>query len=357
MKKILFLSHQADFIYGGEVCTLAFLRELKRRGIEPHFASPPGPYQDRAREFAKVHTIPSLQFSRKVHLLPRLLPALVATHRALRKIIRADGIELVHATSLKAMVYAWRLRQAPVVWHHHDILPLRFRNNLWVRSLARAAALVLTPSEATRNALLEAGVDEKKAVVLHNGFDPAAWSVRPPRAPGKSLELALVGEISRRKGSDLLPELVAELKRQGVSARVRVIGDGLSEKEFAEALKKQLAGAVEFLGRRDDVKQLLQTIDILLVPSRQDPLPTVIVEAGLSGVPVVGTRAGGIPEMIEPGVNGELAEGAPAFAAAVKSVAENWQALSAGARKIAVERYDIGARAEELLRLYASLGK
>ncbi len=349
--KILFLSHQADFIYGGEVCTLAFMRELKSRGYELHFASPKGPYQDRAREFAKIHVIPSLQFSRKLHLLPRLLPALVKTHRELRKIIRSEKIEILHATSLKAMVYAWRMRGVPVLWHHHDILPLRFRNNIWIRNLARSAAIILTPSEATKAALLLAGVNEKKAIVLHNGFDTSLWKARPSRKEGSPLHLALVGEISQRKGMDILPDLLSAL--EGKSIKISVIGEALSEPEFAKELKQRVSKRVEFLGRREDVKELFQGIDILLVPSRQDPLPTVIVEAGLSGVPAIGSRVGGIPEMIEPGINGELADGAIETAKAILQLEKNWEQAAQGARRLAIERYDIKKRTEELLAVYA----
>jgi len=114
---------------------------------------------------------------------------------------------------------------------------------------------------------------------------------------------------------------------------------------------------VTFLGRREDVKQILQGIDLLLVPSRQDPLPTVIVEASLSGVPTVGSRAGGIPEMIVEGETGYLAESDGEFADALLLAREisNWERLRVNARLRAEQKFDIRRLAEDLTRHYGGL--
>jgi glycosyltransferase involved in cell wall biosynthesis len=350
--KILFFSHQAQFIYGGEVVTLAFLRELRRLGVETHFASPAGPYAELAKEHAEFHEVPSVQFSRQIMLLPDIAVALVATHQALKKIVAKNGIQLVHATSLKAMAYTWKLGgQLPVLWHHHDILPAGRANSLWVKGLAAHAARILCPSEATRRSLLLAGVPEAKAATLRNGFRVNEWKARPPQH-GHLFRVGLVGEISKRKGTDRLERVLAELGPVK-DFQFLIIGEGLSEPAFAHDLKARLASRqVRFLGRRERMKELYQEMDVLLVPSRQDPLPTVIVEAGLSGVPVVGARAGGIPEMISNGKNGFLFDTEAEAAASLRQVKENWRALSLGARELAVKRYDIEALTQELLAHY-----
>lgn len=364
--KVLFLSHQADFLYGGEICTLAFMSELKKQGVELHFASPPGEYQDRASEFAKVHTIPSIQFSRKVHLLPRLLPAMVKTHGALREIVKREQIDIVHATSLKAMVYAWRLRKhLSIVWHHHDILATHFRNDVWVRTLAKSANLILSPSEATAAALREAGVSDEKIYVLHNGFNVSEWKPRPGK-PGEKMKIAMIGEISKRKGSDRLPGILAELSKSSEAGDYEflIVGEALSDPELAKNLKAELAteikeGRISFLGRKENIKEFLQGVDVLLVPSEQDPLPTVIVEAGLSGVPVIASPVGGIPEMIVPGKNGFLAKSDGEFAEEILRLKnpQTWAAFSQAAREMAVDQFNIETLTEELLEQYRYIAK
>lgn len=352
--RVLFFSHQAEFVYGGEVVTLAFMRELRRLGVEVHFASPPGPYHELARDAAATcHTVPAVQFSRSLALLPRLGGAMLGTHRALASLCRRHAIDLVHATSLKAMAYCWALgASTPVVWHHHDILPASPANSLWLRGLAARAALILCPSEATRAALLEAGVPSAKAKVLRNGFRVEEWSPRPSRIEGSPVRLGFVGELSPRKGVDRLAGILDKLTGIG-ELKLTVVGEGLSDPAFAARVKAELeARGAELLGRRNDVKDLYQAFDLLLVPSRQDPLPTVIVEAGLSGVPVVGARAGGIPEMVEDGRNGFLFDNEEQAALATGRVLERWRELSAGARELAAERFDIAKLARQLIALY-----
>ncbi len=350
--KVLFFSHQAQFIYGGEVVTLAFMRELKRNGISVHFAAPEGPYSQRAAEHATVHVVPSVQFSRKLSQLPRIAKGFLSTHRALKEICREQNIDLVHATSLKAMAYAWKLGgEMPVLWHHHDILPESRSNTLWVKGLARHAARILAPSAATRLSLLSAGVPEAKAFVLRNGFRVDEWKARPNQH-GNIFRIGLVGEISRRKGSDRLEKIV-QLLGPSREFQFLVIGEGLSDPVFAQELKANLASKqVRFLGRRERMKELYQELDVLLVPSRQDPLPTVIVEAGLSGLPIVGARAGGIPEMIDPGKNGFLFDNEEEAAKQLLKVKANWRNFSLTSRELALQRYNIATLTKELLAHY-----
>lgn len=359
--KILFLSHQAEFIYGGEVVTLAFLEELRKQGEEVHFASPAGPYADRVRTLGvRHHEIPSVQFSRRLSSLPSLVRAWLRTRAELRKIIAQEAIHLVHATSLKAMVYAWALDgRVPVLWHHHDILPHGFWNNLWVRGLARGARMILAPSAATGRALVEAGVSTERVRVLRNGFSLAAWRARSAEGPAQPMRLAFIGELSARKGVDRLPDLFAEFSK-ALDCRLVIVGEAVSDPAFGEKIRGAFIGqAVELLGRRNDVKEILQQVDILLVPSRQDPLPTVIVEAGLSGVPVVASPVGGIPEMVENGVNGYLAAEDAEWVARVKELGEPglWQKCAKGARRVAEEKYDLQRLTGELRQHYVNATK
>jgi glycosyltransferase involved in cell wall biosynthesis len=349
--KVLFFSHQAEFVYGGEVVTLEFMRELLARGVQVHFASPPGAYHERARELGvRVHEVGSRQFSRKLTQLPGLALALAGTRRELAQIAVRESIDVLHATSLKAMAYAWS-SSLPTLWHHHDILPSGTANSLWLSGLALRATRILAPSDATRTALLDAGVPAEKVRTLRNGFRLGDWKPRPPRH-GHLFRVGIVGEISHRKGTDRLAPLLRELAHEK-DLQFLVIGEGLSEPEFASELKHRLASKrVRFLGRRTRMKELYQELDVLFVPSRQDPLPTVIVEAGLSGVPAVGARNGGIPEMIADGKNGYLFDTEAEAARAILKTRERWEILTRGSRDFAVGRYDITKLTTELLQLY-----
>ena len=358
--RVLFFSHQAEFIYGGEVCTLSFMQELKKTE-EIFFASPSGPYAERASFLASSFVVPSVQFSRKISHLPKIVRAIYSTQKKLQQIIREKKIQILHATSLKAMAYAFFVNEVKVIWHHHDILPAGFFNSLWVKVLGARADLILVPSEATKHSLLVAGVPAKKVEVLFNGFSPDLWKKRGPRS-SQDFHVALVGEISFRKGLDRLREVLAVLRKRGTleGVQVSIVGAELSEPDFAKKIREDLRQEpVSFLGRRENVKEILQTVDLLLVPSRQDPLPTVIVEAALSGVPALGSTAGGIPEMIVPGETGFLAETAEEFAEGLEKARNlaTWQKLSDGARVLAEEKFSIEKAAKKLLGFYEKLFK
>jgi glycosyltransferase involved in cell wall biosynthesis len=357
--KVLFFSHQADFIYGGEVSTLAFMRALGRQGVEVHLACPSGVFANRAREVAAVHAVPAIQFSRKLSHLPRLAPAIRGTRRALRALVKQERISLVHATSLKAMAYLAGFSAAPVIWHHHDILPERPSNRAWLRFLAWKAAKVLVPSRASREAMLRAGVPAEKIEVLYNGLDPAEWVARTSRDPSEPVRIGFVGEISERKGIDLLPDFVAALAGNGLDFSLSVVGGALSEPAFARALEEKMAreSRVKFLGRREDVKALLQTFDFLWVPSRQEPFGIVAIEGAFSGLPVVAAPVGGLTEIVVHGETGYLAQGPEEMARAVAEGWEpgRWERLSLAARRRAEERFGLGALGERLRKTYEEI--
>ncbi len=346
--KILFLSHQSEFIYGGEICTLELMRSLKERGVDVFFAAPPGPYFERAKEVAKCFPISSIQFQRKLRSLPKFFTAFNSTHRELRKILKENDIDLLHATSLKATVYTIGLSKTPVIWHHHDILPKSFSNRKWLRFIGRFSAQIFTPSEAARVALIEAGILKEKVSTIYNGFALSNWKPRD-HTLGYKIHLATIGEISYRKGSDWLKSTSELLGKFGMEFEWKVIGAGLSDPEFARKVEQDCASIsqISFLGRRNDVAKILQETDFLITPSRQDPLPTVIVEAFLSGVPAIGTKVGGIPEMIQDGVNGFLVDSPEELVEKLRSLnPDRYRSLALSARETAEKMFSSAFMAE-----------
>ena len=329
--KILYFSHQANFVYGGEICNLEIMN-CARKDHDICFAAPEGAYSDRAREYSECIPVPSKEFRRELWRLPGFLQAWCATHNYLRQVIKSRKVDLVHANSLKAMVYLWLLgkkKVVPIVWHHYDILPDSFGNRMWLRMISRSASKIIVPSEASKTALVKAGIKSKKIDVIMNGFSPQAWTKREVPASRDRFVVGVVGEISYRKGSDWIKPIADYLARAGVDKFcIRVVGEGLSDPEFADRVREENRvwtekSLVEFLGRRSDVPELLKDMDVLIVPSRQDPLPTVITEASFSGVPVLARPVGGIPEMIENDVTGCLCATPEEFGARIVELAED----------------------------------
>jgi glycosyltransferase involved in cell wall biosynthesis len=126
---------------------------------------------------------------------------------------------------------------------------------------------------------------------------PAAGS---PKAP---LRVVLVGTMSQRyKGHDLLLKAMALCRADGLILHARLVGDGVERRTFMRLSRDLgLDGQVEFVGhlaRRADVLRELDQADALILPSRTEGLPRAIIEAMARGLPCLGTRVGGIPELL-----------------------------------------------------------
>ncbi|HEY8565253.1 MAG TPA: glycosyltransferase family 4 protein [Beijerinckiaceae bacterium] len=139
--------------------------------------------------------------------------------------------------------------------------------------------------------------------VLPNAFDDLRYLGRPPRRPGP-LRLGTFGRLIPDKGAHLLVEAAKRFSPEALEVLIAGSGD----ETYEAALRREAAPNVSFLGwsRAQDV---FPPIDALVVPSLwPDPQPRVVFEAYAHGVPVIGARAGGIPEQIDEGRTGWLFE-------------------------------------------------
>lgn len=133
---------------------------------------------------------------------------------------------------------------------------------------------------------------------------PAA---RPPRPT--SVEVLCVGRLLRGKGLSLLFEAVAQLRSEGHSVHIRLVGDGPERADLeAEADRLRLSEVVHFEGAvgQDDIHRFYASADIFCLPSFAEGIPVVAMEAMAMELPVVTTRIMGIPELVEDGVQGLL---------------------------------------------------
>jgi glycosyltransferase involved in cell wall biosynthesis len=172
---------------------------------------------------------------------------------------------------------------------------------------AQAAAAVVCISDFTRGQLfLQADPALwAKAQVIRCGIDLEKWRFAPPQRSGGSPTIVAIGRLSPEKGFSILLEALASLRDDGVSARLRLVGDG-PERTTIEATiaRLDLAKLVTLTGELEpgSVRAELQDADIYCLPSFSEGLPVSIMEAMAVGVPVVTTWIAGIPELAADGV-------------------------------------------------------
>jgi glycosyltransferase involved in cell wall biosynthesis len=184
------------------------------------------------------------------------------------------------------------------------------RLNIIVRSLVyKLATKIIVLSEfARKDAINNYKVASGKVVKLYNGIkDLSVINTND----GTELSIRYAGRIDHSKGIDLLIEAFASIASRFPSAKLEMAGLGF-QKEFYERRVQELGltKQVFFYGGLpyEQMYQFISKAYCLVVPSRMDNFPTVVLEAMATGTPLIGSKAGGIPEMIIDGETGLLFE-------------------------------------------------
>jgi glycosyltransferase involved in cell wall biosynthesis len=161
------------------------------------------------------------------------------------------------------------------------------------------------------------GGEVSRVSCIRNGIDLEGKSVQTDRWRtrkdlGVDSETCLIGTVGRLtpvKGIPYLLQAARILLRQGVNVKVLVVGDGSIRQDLmTQARDLGVSENVVFLGHREDTDELLQALDIFVLPSLSEGIPMALLEAMAASRAVVASRVGGIPEIVEDGLEGFLVE-------------------------------------------------
>jgi glycosyltransferase involved in cell wall biosynthesis len=225
------------------------------------------------------------------------------------EVVQAHGGE-----PLKYALSAARRRGIPTVYRRIGAAPARIRTGprrFAHAYLMRKAAKVVTVAEALRREAIERfSVPESRIVVIPNGIDAARIAPTKSRSEirrtlgvrsNEPLILSL-GAITWEKDPLAHVAVSERVAAARPDARHLIVGDGpMREQMRGEVTRRGLDRSVSFLGTRTDVGNLLTAADALLFASRPDGMegmPAQIIEAGMSGLPVVGYAVAGVPEVV-----------------------------------------------------------
>lgn len=199
--------------------------------------------------------------------------------------------------------------------------------------------------------------------VIRNGISLDQHAVRDWSVPNRQPVWAVVAALRPDKNH---LDLIAAWKNVTAAhpgATLLIIGDGPCRVEIERAVSNaDLGESVRFLGRREDVPDLLRSVDGVVSASVDEALPTALIEAGASGLPVVAADAGGTREILVDGVTGHLVplRDVPALTKALLSIIEDpgrAAAYGTAARARIEESFSLPAWVDQLERLYEEISK
>jgi glycosyltransferase involved in cell wall biosynthesis len=359
------LGHDQGGLHGAGRCMIEWSRGLLERGVDVTpviLRAPPS-----LESVAEREHLPFV-FLQRSSFDPRTISDFVA-------LIRRRKIQVLHLQGHGSSMFgrlAARLTGLPVIIHVHADYRMSPKGYPWYvgladRALAPRTALALAVADTlipfmTRHL----GFRQSQVQTLRNPVDlerfcPPTQAQRNEARdaiglPRSSRVAIALGRLDRPKGIDILLEGWRTISERDGASVLLVVGEGPERSTLERWARSHSLANVRFLGQRNDVRDLLWAADLAVMPSRHEAMPMAALEALACGVPLVGSRVGGIAEIIREGENGLLVPvgDVRSLAHAIEAVLSDESrrhSLSTGASRL-IEPYGLVRFAASLERTY-----
>ncbi|MFL5823903.1 MAG: glycosyltransferase family 4 protein [Solirubrobacteraceae bacterium] len=290
-------------VAGGESTLLRALPALRRRGYAPRLAVPSG---GDLRKAARERDVPTVRIplGPPERFTPAALIGMIAAppHLARCDVVWLNGpptqrlLPALALTGRRAVLRVNNPLSEPPAWWR--------RPGYW-----RIVQVISVPSQATADECLAAGAPEERIHVMPPpGWEEGRRPVPARRSDNGALRIGFVGTIEARKGVLELIRAADEFLDADPRATLTVIGAPRPQDRggYAQQVRDAVTAArtgdrIELRGYVPDARSVIAELDVLVIPSHQEPMATVTSEAAAAGVPIVATRVGGLPEGVGDG--------------------------------------------------------
>jgi glycosyltransferase involved in cell wall biosynthesis len=348
-------------IVGGmETCVLRLIERLPRERVNVTVMCP---FESRFTDHLRALDVEVLVAS-----MPEDPPW--ASIQMAASLIKTRAIDVVHAHMANAHVLAalaGKLTGKPVLSTIHG----RQLHNADLEVHRAAGTHLSVVCAHTYYHALGLGVNPAQLTLIPNGVDVNVFTPRQRETtlrerfgiPADAPVAGFLGRLSWEKGPDVFLRAVLGAHQRVPDAHFILVGEGpmLSQlQDFARQFG--LAGHVHFAGLQTDIPAVLSEFDLLVSSSHSEAMPLAIMEAMACGVPVLATRAGGVPDLIQHGITGWMV-GLNDYEALAREITrllstdKERQAMGAAARQRAVERFSLADRVAETEALLQRLAQ
>lgn len=314
-------------------------------------------------EEAKANHIDSVIFTCKGQFDLKLVSLI-------RRYIKNNKVDIIHCHGYKSNFYGLlsAKNKLPLVttnhnWltHHWKLKVYCFLDGLWMRYFDRIVAV----SDGIKRDMLRYKIPEKKIMVIDNGIDVGRFNRKIATEDikkefginGNIKVIGTIGSLKFEKGHVYLLRVAREVIKSFKDVKFFIVGDGPLRKQLEDEAKNLgIEKNIIFTGLRNDVPELLSIMDIFVLPSIKEGLPMVLLEAMASKKPVVATKVGAIPKIINDNKSGILVE--PQDIIGLKDVIINLIKDSGKAERLALEGYEKVKKdfsSERMCRKYLNL--
>ena len=318
-KNVLHLISSTGF-FGAENVIIQLVRRSDRYGIKPYigvFRNSLNPHTEIAT-IAKKENMNVTIFDCQGRLDLRLV-------FKIRKFIKINRIDVFHSHGYKSNMYGLLaclgLNKFKISTCHNWIdnnNKIKFYNFI-DKIILRKFNNVIAVSEKVKDELIKRGIPPNKLHIINNGIDinDSRWN---DKTYNKELKkefsitndekiIGTIGRLSKEKGHIFLLEAAKEICKKYPNVKFMIIGDGILKEDLLEQTKIiDIEDKIIFAGTRNDISNLLQVMDIFILPSLIEGLPMALLEAMASKRPIIASKVGAIPIVIKHNYSGILIE-------------------------------------------------